>query len=234
MADLARQELMQTLLTGLLLFGGYVYILQILIRRTMNRSAIPMIAAILLLIYGGISGFLVITFRNAGTIGSLLITVLLFMAMITLALMIRFLVTNWTEVSKGALALFAVYFLAVLYITLFGRNGGNDTSIRLQPFALISQSIQERNMRPLNHLLLNVAMFIPLGFLLPFVCPRKLARLRFAIPVGLLFSVMIESVQLLLKKGQCDVDDVIANTLGAVVGLALYMLYERLFKKQPA
>ena len=66
----------------------------------------------------------------------------------------------------------------------------------------------------------NIAAFMPLGFF----CPLLFSFLRKPwVFIPLLFSslVVIEGLQLLLRVGICDVDDVILNILGA---LLIYLL----------
>ena len=74
---------------------------------------------------------------------------------------------------------------------------------------------------------LNVFMTIPLGFLLAALWPyfRSLKRIAVA---GFCFSLAIELGQLFTNRGT-NVDDLIANTLGAVLGYFLFMLLYRLW-----
>jgi glycopeptide antibiotics resistance protein len=69
---------------------------------------------------------------------------------------------------------------------------------------------------------LNVVMTVPLGVLLPLLLPR-LGTLRRIAACGLGVSAGIEAAQLLLNlllgsRRTIDVNDLIANTAGAVIG----------------
>ena len=70
----------------------------------------------------------------------------------------------------------------------------------------------------------NVALFLPLGFLLP-VSDRGCSFKRLLL-VAVCFSLSIEAIQfvfLFLGNARAvDIDDVILNTLGACLGFALY------------
>ncbi|MBZ5736888.1 VanZ family protein [Nocardioides mangrovi] len=76
-------------------------------------------------------------------------------------------------------------------------------------------------------IVLNVALFVPFGLLLPLVAGVRSAR---AVAVcGLVVSLGIELVQLAgdltISPGRvADVDDLIGNTLGAVLGYAVFSL----------
>ena len=67
------------------------------------------------------------------------------------------------------------------------------------------------------NLLGNVAMFIPLGFLLPKAFPR-MNRLWKVLLTTALTITAVEIIQLLGMVGSCDVDDLILNVCGAALG----------------
>jgi glycopeptide antibiotics resistance protein len=75
---------------------------------------------------------------------------------------------------------------------------------------------------------LNVVMFVPLGVLLPLLWPRLNSIRRVAV-LGVCASMAIELTQLLLwvtvgSRRTVDVNDLIANTLGALLGLLVLRL----------
>ena len=69
----------------------------------------------------------------------------------------------------------------------------------------------------------NIGMFLPLGFLLPwvFVKLQKLWKTLIA-TVGIIS--LVEIVQLFTLLGSCDVDDLILNVIGAAIGYAAWHL----------
>ena len=75
--------------------------------------------------------------------------------------------------------------------------------------------------------LLNILMTMPLGFLLPFLY-RDWRRFSRAVLAGAGFSLLIECSQLLTNRA-CDIDDLIANTLGAALGYALWWYMAQIF-----
>lgn len=66
-------------------------------------------------------------------------------------------------------------------------------------------------------------MFMPLGFFVPLLW--KISN-RFVILLGFSFSLLIETSQLFLNR-QTDVDDLMLNTVGVILGLLLYKLLNR-------
>ncbi|WP_338215036.1 VanZ family protein [Lacticaseibacillus salsurivasis] len=69
----------------------------------------------------------------------------------------------------------------------------------------------------------NVLWFIPFGFGLPSLRRTKIAAWR-VIGWGLLLSLAIESLQFVLASGVADIDDVIFNTIGTILGFGLWRL----------
>jgi len=73
----------------------------------------------------------------------------------------------------------------------------------------------------------NVALFLPLGFLLPLLAPR-LDRLWRTVGAGFGLSAAIELSQVAFPGvRRADVNDVLMNTLGAALGFLAYRLAAR-------
>jgi len=73
----------------------------------------------------------------------------------------------------------------------------------------------------------NVALFLPLGFLLPLLAPR-LDRLGRTVAAGFLLSVAIELSQVAFPGvRRADVNDVLMNTLGTALGFLAWRLATR-------
>jgi hypothetical protein len=67
------------------------------------------------------------------------------------------------------------------------------------------------------NVLLNVAMFVPMGFLLPLL-GSIFRKWYVTMPAGFAVSGLIELLQLIFIRGVCDVDDLFCNTLGCIIG----------------
>ena len=71
------------------------------------------------------------------------------------------------------------------------------------------------------NLLGNVVCFMPFGFLLPMVSKRSVFKNFLSVTfLAMLFSIGIETAQLVTKVGAFDVDDIFLNTIG---GLLVYI-----------
>ena len=74
----------------------------------------------------------------------------------------------------------------------------------------------------------NVIVFIPLGFFLPFLV-RKLRKWYATALLCLELTFIVEIIQLITKVGVCDVDDMILNLLGGIIGYVIFCLIFRLY-----
>ncbi len=69
----------------------------------------------------------------------------------------------------------------------------------------------------------NVALFVPYGLVLGLIFTRE--RLIKAGAAGAAFSVGIELIQLLMPNRWTDIDDVLLNTLGSLLGCAVSFFF---------
>ena len=66
----------------------------------------------------------------------------------------------------------------------------------------------------------NIVAFVPMGFMPPLIFKRSI-KLRDVLVFSLCFSLLIESGQLISGRRVPDVDDLILNGLGGVLGYVL-------------
>ena len=76
----------------------------------------------------------------------------------------------------------------------------------------------------------NTAMFIPLGIVWP-VCFKQLNSHRKVIAAGVGTSLLIEILQLPFYDRVSDIDDLILNSLGFLIGYGIYLLVKKSKKK---
>jgi glycopeptide antibiotics resistance protein len=66
----------------------------------------------------------------------------------------------------------------------------------------------------------NIALLVPIGFLIPFVC-RKMTWKR-TLLLAVVAGPVIEILQVVLRVGIFDIDDVILNALGVIIGYLMF------------
>ncbi len=130
--------------------------------------------------------------------------------------------------GKNWNAAFAVlYIIAIVYLTLMFRDK-DGAELRLEPFWSYRKLFSDSEVRA--DILKNVWLFIPFGAILYRIYPDWKMLL---IPLGL--SILIETIQYIMGTGFCEVDDVISNTLGGLIGYEMEKLAtdlkNKLFKK---
>ena len=80
------------------------------------------------------------------------------------------------------------------------------------------------------NLLGNVVCFMPFGFLLPMVSKRSVFKNFLSVTfLAMLFSIGIETAQLVTKVGAFDVDDIFLNTIGGLLGY-IFLKFTKLRK----
>lgn len=78
------------------------------------------------------------------------------------------------------------------------------------------------------HFQLNVLLFLPFGLLFPFI--YKKATLAKVTLIGLSLSFVIEIVQIFIGRDS-DIDDLLCNVVGTVVGFIMYTIIKKIFPK---
>ena len=78
-----------------------------------------------------------------------------------------------------------------------------------------------------------MAMFIPFGFLMSsiLITGRKKVKAAVVFLTAILFSLSIETLQLFLMRGLFEWDDLVSNTLGAMVGMLIHMFLNKSIKE---
>jgi glycopeptide antibiotics resistance protein len=132
--------------------------------------------------------------------------------------------------------IFYIYIIKVLDYTLFQFQSlillkyfmpnlilnGQDAGQNLNLLPLLSLNLSD-----LKTSLLNILLFIPFGFGLPFI---KNIRMKNIVMIGALFSITIELLQLLtglianVTFRVADINDLIFNSIGVVIGYILFKL----------
>lgn len=111
----------------------------------------------------------------------------------------------------------AIYILVGMPTVQFIRF---DVNLNLIPFAGM--------IADLKNSMLNILLFVPLGFLLPLLW-KKYRQMKNTLCFGLGTTVAIELLQLLTFRAT-DINDVITNFLGTVIGYLIFKAIGKTFK----
>ena len=111
----------------------------------------------------------------------------------------------------------------VFVMTLFRGSVGTDFGFRVKPFESYYIAFVEENMEVMLQIIINIVMFIPIGFLLP-CCFRLYEKYRYVLITTVIVSILIELFQLIFKIGLFETDDIINNVSGAIIGFGFYRM----------
>jgi len=126
--------------------------------------------------------------------------------------------------------LFIIYMLLLAYMLLWAESYGRTDDFvgyryNLVPLREIRRFYENREVLGRWAVFLNIygniIGFIPFGAILPVISRWARSFIRTTI-AGCLVSCVIELCQLFFKRGSCDIDDVLLNTLGVIAG---YMIF---------
>ena len=126
---------------------------------------------------------------------------------------------------------FLGYWVIVLYATMLHWDGLFAREWNLHLFRAWREAWNNFSTKNWANVLLNIAMFAPLGFLLPLL-GKKFRKWYVTIPTGFAASLAIELLQLAMGRGICDVDDLFCNALGAAMGYFVIMAFLSVFNEK--
>ena len=135
--------------------------------------------------------------------------------------------------GKAVCAVLLVGWAAVTVFVTLLRSEPNEFAARqwnLQLFRAWREAYQRFTLQIWLNVLLNIALFVPLGVLLPLLW-KPFRKWYAALGAGFGVSLLIELAQLFTGSGMCDVDDLFTNTLGAMLGWCAAMLVLALHQK---
>lgn len=146
---------------------------------------------------------------------------------VLITIRLTYLIKNKQKFSVGnelMMLTFVVYVLCLFQIVtsgdVSGVHGINVTLFKELTRYQIGSRLFYRN------IVGNIIMFVPFGFFTSYYL--KLDKKRIIFYVTLIVSVVIEFIQ--LKIGRAfDVDDIILNMFGGMLGYYLYRLMDRIF-----
>ena len=150
---------------------------------------------------------------------------------------------SYKEHKKGyraaAYLLFGIYLVLMVYFLFFAESMGRNTSAQeyhynLHPLREINRYIRHCHRLGMWPVMLNLAgnvvAFVPFGAFLPFLQRKCRSFFRVAL-YSFEVSLAVELIQLVYRVGSCDVDDVILNTLGGMLGYICFFTVRHHYQK---
>lgn len=144
------------------------------------------------------------------------------------------------KIRAAGLILFLLYMVALFYFLFFAESYGRVAEERgycynLEPFKEIRRFWTYRETLGFKAVFLNLAGnvlgFVPFGAILPVINSRCRSFLKIFL-LSFEFSFIVESIQLVFKVGSFDVDDILLNTLGGILGYLVFVICNQIRRRK--
>ena len=114
-----------------------------------------------------------------------------------------------------------LWLVGMVFVTLLGDRGTwGSGAVNLQLFRAWQEAWFAGSRTAWLYLLLNLALFLPLGVLLPLLGTR-FRNVTWVLGTAAVLSLAVELLQFVLRRGSADIDDWFLNVLGAFLGWCL-------------
>ena len=121
-------------------------------------------------------------------------------------------------IKNSSWCLLVGYVFLAFCATIFFRNETPEIRYSLSPLKTYRMCYHKMMVENI----MNIFFFVPIGFLIGEIIKKK--NTLFVIGVGCLLSMSIEIIQFISRRGVCNIDDVINNTLGCAIGYGIFRL----------
>ena len=115
-----------------------------------------------------------------------------------------------------------------IIMTLIGGQLTRIDAINMMPFHSIRENLSYGHSPVSWDMLYNMVMFVPFGIVYSYY--QKTFCIYKAIGLSFLTAFLIEALQFVLKTGVVDIDDLMINTMGSLVGIFLYIVLRKILQ----
>ena len=131
------------------------------------------------------------------------------------------------KIQRNSIMLLSSYTVALLYFTVFGRYSQSYYRYETDVFASYRYLFESYDMNTLQQIILNLMILIPVGFLLCLIIKSRM-KYFWALVISFVLTLLVEALQFVSRCGTFEVDDLINNMIGAVIGIAIYAVLKSL------
>ena len=161
--------------------------------------------------------FITVVFRDIPT--SFLVGFLVLFGVGTVLFLAFF---GWKRGAKWSAGLMLVeYMVLLLALAVLMRKAHPARAFDFSPFWSYREVLRSGKDALLTQIIANVLAFVPIGLLIG--CAFGRLKWWKALAIGGGFSLMIEVLQFVFKRGFAEFDDVFHNVLGCAIGFGVYV-----------
>ena len=135
------------------------------------------------------------------------------------------------EIKKLILYGISIGYIIVVLGATFMNRGQVYKTINLNLFSSYKEAYNLMKLSLFRNLILNMLLFVPFGFLLPFYSD-KLKKMYKVVLIGFGFTLLIEIFQYVSNFGIFEIDDIFDNTIGVIIGYSIFMIYTKIKEKR--
>ena len=135
------------------------------------------------------------------------------------------------EIKKLILYGISIGYIIVVLGATFMNRGQVYKTINLNLFSSYKEAYNLMKLSLFRNLILNMLLFFPFGFLLPFYSD-KLKKMYKVVLIGFGFTLLIEIFQYISNFGIFEIDDIFDNTIGVIIGYSIFMIYTKIKEKR--
>ena len=133
--------------------------------------------------------------------------------------------------KKITLGLLIIYLFGLTWVVVFKTQLSFSSlpemrSINLIPFA---ESVFVNGRISYTEVIQNALIFIPYGIFISALWDKKPFIVK-VLPI-ILTSFLFEAIQFVFAIGASDITDIIANSLGGIIGIAIAFAFSKIFKE---
>lgn len=127
--------------------------------------------------------------------------------------------------------LFILYIVLMIYLLLIKREVDYEAGYNLIPFysfkmffPLLTSEYSGYRYLAISNLFGNIILFIPLGIFLPLIFEKQNKFFLFLLTATII-PIIVEFIQFFTKLGTADIDDVILNVFGSLIGYSIFKIF---------
>ena len=125
---------------------------------------------------------------------------------------------NW-EIYRGIIIMFFITYLVVIAeVAFFSREPGSRIIANLRLMGTWGTTVRKH-----SFVIENLIMFFPMGIFLP-ILSHRLRNLKQIFFMSLTMSLGIELIQFMTERGFFQLDDVVMNVLGTIIGFIIWKM----------
>ena len=129
-----------------------------------------------------------------------------------------------TIYDNVCVALLSIDCSAILVLTLLNREFTSGNTFEFSLFKSYVRVFKENDPELLLQIIMNIVIFIPMGFLLP-CCFYVFERYSYILLATFILSLSIELIQGICHIGFFELNDILNNIIGTILGVMLHAIF---------